>query len=168
MPSKTQSILLGALVSAVLGTVLSILAFSGGMALQVLSGCGACLAAFVGPMVAVWHYTSTHGLTVSAGSGAGLGAITGVVGAVISAVLAFVFRAVGLVPTVAEMQEQQREMMVERGMDPAQIDQAIASSAWMSGPVAEIVIGLLAGAIVGAIGGAIAASIFKKGGVEDV
>lgn len=168
MPSKTQSILLGALVYAVLGTVLAIVAFRGGMATQILGSCAVCLAAFAGPMVAVWHYVSTNNLTLPAGSGAGLGAITGITGALISAVLGLVLRAVDVLPTVAEVQERQREMMIEQGMDPAQLDQAMASSAWMSGPIPELIIGFLAGAIIGAIGGAIAASIFKKGGVEEV
>ncbi len=168
MPSKNQSVLLGALVSAVLGVVLSILAFQGGMAAQMLGSCALCLAAFAGPLVAVWHYTDTNDLTIPAGSGAGLGALTGVVGAVISWVLAFALRSIGLIPTVAEIQERQRDMFIERGMDPAQLDQAISSSSWMSGPIPELVMGIVVGAIVGAIGGAIGAAIFKKGPVEEI
>lgn len=162
MPNKTQSILLGAAVSVVLGTVLAFIAYSGGTAGMMLGGCGGCLVAFVGPVVAVWHYTSTNRLTIPAGAGAGLGAITGVAGAALSWLVTFVLRAVGVFPTAEEWQRQTQEMFGAEGAAmPA------AGGSFFSSPVGELVVGLLVGAIVGAIGGAIAAAIFKKGTATD-
>ena len=163
MPSKNQSILLGALVSVVLGTILAFIAYSGGTAGLFLGGCGGCLAAFVGPVVAVWHYTNTHRLTIPAGSGAGLGALTGLTGAALSWVITFLFRAIGVFPTAEEWQRTTQEMFGQEGAEVPDMSGSIFSS-----PIGELVIGLLIGAIVGAIGGAIAASIFKKGPVEEV
>ncbi len=163
MPSKNQSILLGALVSVVLGVVLAFIAYSGSMAGMVVGGCGGCLAAFVGPVIAVWHYTNTHNLTLPAGSGAGLGAITGVAGSVLSWAVTLVLRAVGVFPTAEEVARRSSEMFGAGGTDVPDM-----SGSFMSSPIGELLIGLLVGAIVGAIGGAIAASVFKKGPVEEV
>lgn len=163
MPSKNQSILLGALVSVVLGTVLAFIAYSGGMAGMILGGCGGCLVAFVGPVVAVWHYTNTNHLTIPAGTGAGMGALTGMAGAVLSWVVTFVLRAIDVFPTAAEWQQTSQEMFGAEGGEVPDM-----SGSFMGSPLGELVVGLVMGAIVGAIGGAIAASIFKKGTVDEV
>ena len=167
MPSKPPSFVIGALVYALVGAVMSFIASSGGMATQMLGGCGLCLGALAGPMVGVWHYVSTNRLTIPAGSGAGLGAVTGLAGGVLSYVLGQLLRAIGLLPTAAEMIERQREMLIDMGMDAAQVDAQLASGSAMSGPIAEIATAIIGGLIIGAIGGAIAASIFKKGEAED-
>lgn len=143
------------------------IASSGGVATAAVAGCGACLAAFSGPMVGVWHYVSTNRLTIPAGSGAGLGAVTGLAGGVLGYALTQLLRVVNVLPTAAEAIERQREMMIGMGMDAAQVDQQLAAGSAMSGPVAEIAISVIGGLIIGAIGGAIAASIFKKGEAED-
>ena len=167
MPSKTQSILIGALVYAVVGAVMSFIATSGGMATAALGGCGACLAAFAGPMVGVWHYVSTNKLTIPAGSGAGLGAVTGLAGGVLAYGLTQLLRVINILPTVAEAAELQRQMMIDMGVDAAEVDAQLAAGSAMSGPVAEIAISVIGGLIIGAIGGAIAASVFKKGEADD-
>lgn len=163
MPSKTTSVLIGAAVYAVVGALMSFVAFRGGLATMALGGCGACLAAFAGPAVAVWHYVTAHRLTLPAGSGAGLGAVTGLVGAVASTALAFALRAASVLPTPAEAADIQRRLLAEAGFDAAQVDAQVQSGQAMSGPIAEFAIALVAGLVIGAIGGAIAAAVVKRG-----
>ena len=163
MPNKAPSILLGALVSLVLGVILAFIAYSGSTAGMMLGGCGACLAAFVGPGAAVWHYTNTHRLTLPVGSGAGLGAMTGMLGAVFSWAATFLLRSVGVFPTAEEWARRTQEAFGGSGADVPDM-----SGSFLSSPVGELLIGLVVGAIVGAIGGAVAASIFKKGTVGEV
>lgn len=167
MPSKTTSILIGAAVYAVVGALMTFVSISGGLATAALGGCGACLAAFAGPVVAVWHYVTTYRLTLPAGSGAGLGAITGLAGAVLSTVLTFVLRAINVFPTAAEAVEIQRRLMIEAGLDAAQVDAQLAAGQAMSGPVFEIGVAVVSGLVIGAIGGAIAAAVIKRGEAED-
>ena len=167
MPSKTKSILIGAVVYAVVGAVMAFVASSGNFVAAAVAGCGGCLAAFAGPATAVWHYVSTYRLTLPAGAGAGLGALTGLAGAVLSIVLTYVLRAVDVLPTAAEAMEIQREMLIAAGQDAAAVDAQLEAGAALSGPVFEVGVGLLTGLIVGAIGGAIAAAVFKRGENED-
>ena len=167
MPSKTTSILIGAAVYAVVGAIMTFLATRGGLAAAALGGCGACLAAFAGPVTAVWHYVTTYRLTLPAGSGAGLGAVTGLVGAAFSTLLTYALRALNVLPTVAEAAEIQRQMMIDAGLDAAQVDAQLQAGQAMSGPLVEIGLAVVAGLIVGAIGGAIAAAAFKRGEGED-
>ena len=164
MPSKFPSIAIGAAVYAVLSVLLTVVGQSGGLVAQSLSGCAVCLAALAGPLVAVWHYTSTHRLTIPAGTGAGIGAGAGALGGVLAGVVALVLQAVGALPDAEEQLARTREMMLESGADPAQIDQQMELTAGLTGnPVVGIVIGIVVGAVVGAIAGAIGASVFKKG-----
>lgn len=170
MPSKTPSIALGALVSVVLSLALSFGILSLGPTGQTVAGCGACLLAFVGPLLAVWHYTSTHRLTLPAGPGASLGAITGAVAAIVGGLIQQGLILSGLYPNAAELMERQRQAMLDSGMDPAQIEQGMQMAEQMGGlasnPVLGIVIGVVIGAVVGALGGAIGAAVFKKGPME--
>lgn len=170
MPTKLPSIVIGAAVYTVLAVILSFLALSGGQAASIVGSCGLCLTALVGPLVAVWHYTSTHSLTVPAGTGAGIGAGAGALGAVLSGVVSLLLQTVGVLPDSAEQLERQRQTMLETGMDPAQIDQQLEFAASFSNPVVGLVLGIVIGAVVGAIAGAIGASVFKKGAprVDDV
>ena len=57
-------------------------------------------------------------------------------------------------------------MMLDSGLDPAQVDQQLEMAGAFSNPVIGIVIGIVIGAVVGAIAGAIGASVFKKGDVR--
>ena len=163
MPTKLPSIAIGAAVYAVLAVALSFVALSGGAVAQTVSGCAICLAAIVGPLVAVWHYTSTHRLTIPAGSGAGIGAASGALGAIAGGAIGLLLQAVGLLPDAEAQLARSREMMLDSGMDPAQIDQQMEMAGAFSNPVIGIVIGIVIGAVVGAIAGAIGASVFKKG-----
>ena len=164
MPSKTQSILVAAVVGAVLSIVVSFLAAAGGSVQYVGSALG-CLTLIAVPMIAVWHYTNTHRLTLNAGSGAGLGAIATVASSLLGYVISFGLQAVGVLPSQEEMIARQREELLSQGMTAEQIDQAMGFATMASGPVG-ILVGVLIGAVVGAIVGAIAASIFKKGEAE--
>ena len=164
MPPKLPSIVIGAAVYTVLSVLLTIVAQSGGFVAQSLGGCGVCLAALAGPLIAVWHYTSTHTLTIPAGSGAGIGASAGALGGILSGVLSLILQAVGVLPDAAEQAAQARAMLLERGMDPAQVDQQMELTSGFTGnPAIAIVLAVVIGAVVGAIAGAIGASVFKKG-----
>lgn len=170
MPSKTPSIALGAAVSVILSLALSFAILGMGTTGQAIVGCATCLLVFIGPLVAVWHYTSTHRVTLPAGPGAGLGAITGAVGALVAGLVQQVLILANLYPDAAELLERQREQMIASGLDPAQIDQAMQMAETMGGmasnPILGIGLNVLIGAVIGAIGGAVGAAIFKKGPLE--
>ena len=170
MPTKLPSIVIGAAVYTVLAVILSFLALSGGMTASIVGSCGLCLTALVGPLVAVWHYTTTHSLTIPAGTGAGIGAGAGALGAILGGIVSLLLQTVGVLPDSAEQLEQQRRTMLDAGMDPAQVDQQLELAASFSNPVIGLVLGIVIGAVVGAIAGAIGASVFKKGAarVDDV
>lgn len=164
MPSKTQSILIAAVVGAVLSILTSFLASSGGGMQYVGSALG-CISIIAVPLIAVWHYTNTHKLTLSAGSGAGLGAMAAVASGILGYIISFALQSVGVLPTQEEMIAAQREEMLSQGMTAEQIDQAMGFATAMTGPEG-IVAGVLIAAVIGAIVGAIGASIFKKGEEE--
>jgi hypothetical protein len=158
MPSKLNSILIGGLIYAVVGLIGAFLgAASGGM--QYVGGALGCIALIAGTAGAVWHYTSTHRLTIPAGQGAALGAGAGALGALISGLLSWVLVTAGIMPDPAE---QARRQMEGQGMTEEQVEMAMQWTETFTGPLG-IVLGLVIGAILGAIIGAIAALIFKKG-----
>lgn len=165
MPSKSPSILLGAAVAAVLGLLQLFLASSGGTSGQYLSGLVCCLVAIAGAGGAVWHYTTTHKLTIPAGTGAGLGAAAVAAGYALTYVIGEILQAVGVTPSDEELLEMSRSQLIDQGMDPSQVDQALEMGQMMSGPLGAVV-GLVVLAILGAIIGAVAASVFKKGTVD--
>ena len=166
MPSKTQSILLGAVVTAVLSLVQIFVATQGGTAGQYLSTVFCCLVAIAGAGTAVWHYATTHRLTLPAGTGAGLGAGATAIGSLISFALSRALQAVGVFPSDAETLEQARQQLADQGMDPAMIDSSMQMAESMSGVVGGV-INLVVLAVLGAIVGAVAASVFKRGEAED-
>ena len=167
MPSKTPSVVLGAAVYTVLAVLFSFLATRGGPAVQAAAGCGICLAVLAGPLVAVWHFASTHRATLLAGQGAGLGAIAGVLGSLASGIIQQTLISLDVLPDAAETLATQRDQMLSQGMDPAQIDGAMKFAEQMSAlsanPVLGIVAGVALGAALGALVGAVGASMFKKG-----
>ena len=166
-PSKNSSIAVGVAVYVVLGLVAAFITFSGGTATQTLGGLLSCLIGLAAPVVAVWHYTSTHSLTIPAGAGAGLGAITSAVGAVISTLLSWTFQRIGIFPTTAEMMEQQRDQMIAQGMSPEDVDGMMEMFGGMGDNLLlQLGIGVVLGAVIGAIAGAVAAAVFKKGDAE--
>lgn len=160
MPSKTQSIIIGALVYIVLGVLINMM-FVG----TTLGGILACLVSISAGLVAVWHYTSTHSVTLQAGQGAGMGAIAGVAGAVLGGLIGLLLISTGLMP---DPMEAARLQMEGQGLSDEQIDQAMAMAENFSNPIISLVIGGVIGAIVGAISGAISALIFKKGEEAEV
>lgn len=163
-PSKNSSIAVGIAVYVVLGLVAAFITFSGGAATQTLGGLLSCLVGIAAPVVAVWHYTSTHSLTIPAGAGAGLGAIASSVGAVLSGILSWTFQRIGIFPTTAEMMEQQRDQMIAQGMSPEDVDGMMEMFGGMGDNLMlQLGMGVVFGALFGAIAGAIAAAIFKKG-----
>lgn len=152
MPSKMQSVLLAGVAVGVAAALFSIIPVAG--------SCLACLAYLGGGLLAVWHYTNTHRLTLTGGQGAGLGALAGGVAGVVAGLLTYLFSVIGLTPTFQEMMRQQLE---SSGMDPAQRDQMLAIFESPLVIAGMMLLGLLIDAIIGAIGGAIGASLFKKG-----
>ena len=166
MPSKSRSILIGAAVAAVLAFIQGFLAVGGGTSGQYLGSLLCCLVAAAGAGTAVWHYTTTHNLTIPAGTGAGLGAAAVSAGYLVAYLIGVVLQAVGLRPSNAELLEQGRQQMIDQGMDSALVDQGMGVAEMASGPLGAAIT-LLVMAVLGAIVGAIAASVFKRGTVED-
>lgn len=152
MPSKTQSILLAGVAIGVAAALFAIIPVAG--------GCLACIAYLGGGVLAVWHYTNTHQLTLSGGQGAGLGALAAVTAGIVATLLGYLFSAIGLTPSFQEMMQQQ---FAAGNMDPAQRDQILALFESPLVIAGMILLGLIINAIIGAIGGAIGASLFKKG-----
>ncbi len=166
MPSKVPSIVVGAAVAVIIGVVTQFVTTGPAMGNQVLSGvmgCLACLAYAIAGVVAVYHYTNTHGLTISPGSGAGLGALAAVAGALVAYLIGLLLQTVGVMPSADEMMQMQMELMRDQGMSEEQIEQVGQFAGMSQGPIA-IAIAVVVGAILGAIGGAIGAAMFKKGG----
>ena len=160
MPSKNQSILIGAAVGIVLGLIFGFIASTAGQVGSTLAGCGACLVSLIAPMVAVWHYTSTHNLTIPAGQGAGMGAAVGVVSAIVGGLLNQLLIAINILPDPIT---RAREQFEAQGMSAEQIEQSMGMVEMFSNPITGLIAGLVIGALVGAIGGAVGAAVFKKG-----
>ncbi|MDX1439915.1 MAG: DUF4199 family protein [Rubricoccaceae bacterium] len=159
MPSKTQSIIVGALVYVVLGLLIQFL-FIG----TTLGGVLGCLVLLSAGLIAVWHYTSTHSVTIAGGQGAGMGALAGFAGAIIGGLLGYLLISLGVMDDPMEAALAQME---SQGLSDEQIEQGMAMAERFSNPVISMVIGSALGAILGAISGAVGALIFKKGGDED-
>lgn len=157
MPSKTQSILIGALTVGILST-----SYIG------LINFACCLGVILGALVAVWHYTSTNSLTLTAGSGAGLGALAGVGGALIAAVLNYLLALAGLDATAV-----MNDWIIGQFGDQMQPEQIAdmreqqANAKTIGGIFQGLLFSVPLFALFGAIGGAIGSRIFKKGPVDD-
>ena len=166
-PSRTPSIAIGVSFYVVLSLATSYLLFNGGTAMSTLAGLLSCLVAVLAPVVAVWHYTSTHHLTLLPGPGAGLGAAVGAAGAVLSGLIGWALQQAGVFPSTDEMMAQTRRQMIEDGLSPDEVDGMMEMMGGMSQSlVTQLGIGVVVGLIVGAVAGAIAAQIFKKGEPE--
>lgn len=170
MPDKTPSVILGALVYVVLGTIISLAtptAAGGQGGLGMLVGCLSCLLVMGSGMIAVWHYTNTHQLTLAAGQGVTLGMMSAVLGAITAALIGFLLMTLGLRPGVEEVMDMTIAELEQQGMTDAQIDSAIGITRMMLSPIAMIAMAVISGAIGGAIGGALGAVFFKKGSEVD-
>ena len=156
MPDTKQSIILGALVSGILGT--SYLGY-----INLLC----CLGVIVGALVAVWHYTDTNEITIPTGKGAGLGAMAALGGALIALVLNFVLIQAGIRHDLAGV-----EFMINNlgdSMAPEQLEamEMQLEAPFQLGPyLLNGIFGFAISAAFGAIGGSLGAKLFKKGGDE--
>ncbi|MGB3543147.1 hypothetical protein [Rubrivirga sp.] len=165
MPSKIPSITLGAAVYTVAALFTGFVTIQGGTSAQYVTTLLCCVSALLGPAVAVWHYTTTHKLTLAAGPGAGLGAAAVVAGGLISYVITLGLQALGFYPSNAEMIDRQRDQLLAQGLEPDQVEGALQMAEMFSGPLG-VVVNVIVAAVIGAIGGAIAAAIFKRGPVD--
>jgi len=161
MPSKTQSIIIGAAVYVVLGLLVNFLFQGGGIVAGILG----CLIPFSSGLVAVWHYTATHNLTIPAGQGAGMGALAGLAGAVVATIIVFVLISAGILPDPIEAARLQME---SQGLSDEQLDSALVMVERFSNPVVDLALSAVVAALFGAVSGAIGAVIFKKGDAAEV
>lgn len=153
MPDKTQSILIGGAVVAVLST--SYIGFI---------NCLCCLGVIIGSMTAVWHYTNTYSMTIPAGQGALLGLLAAVVGVVLATLVNYILINLGIRSDQAIV-----EFILNRFADQMPPEQVDAMEEQLDAPITfgayfvNGLIGLVVSSIFGAIGGAIGAAVFKKG-----
>jgi hypothetical protein len=166
MSSRFQSIFLGAVVVALIGTVFTVVLQN--QQSQILGAISCCVIPTIGALIAVWHYTSTNELTLKAGQGAMLGFWAALLGFLLSYVLTVIISYVGVVPSPFDVEAQlelAQERMMEQGMSGDQMDQAeeFTRKFFFVFHIAGFVIY----ALIGAIGGAIGANIFKKGTASD-
>jgi hypothetical protein len=153
MPSKQQSILLGGLVVGLLST-----SYLG------LINMLCCAGVIIGAVVAVWHYTDTNQLTITAGQGAVMGLLAAIVGWLISLVLNFVLIKAGIRSDLVISQ-----FILDRfgdNMPPESYDQMVDqmnANITIGSYLLNAVWGVLFSVVFGAVGGAIGAVIFKKG-----
>lgn len=165
MTGKFQSILLGAMIVGLLATLFGLIQFS--IQSQVLGSLACCVIPTVGALVAVWHYTSTNGLTIRAGEGAMIGVAACLVGYVISLVLSVIVSFTGLMPSPFDVEailEMTQDQMINQGNSQEEIDQAMG---WMRQfYFVFVAVALVAYSVIGAVVGAIGANMFKHGGPE--
>lgn len=160
MPSKWTSILIGALVAAISAFISTALSNPANPVGSMAGSAICCLGVIGAGLVAVWHYASTHSLTIPGGEGAGMGAAAGAIGALLAGVLGYVLIAAGILPDPEVMMEEMLETMPEE-----QREMAERFGGFGTGPVGWLINAVIFAAI-GAIGGVIGASLFKKGGPE--
>ncbi len=156
MPSKQQSIILGGLVAGLLST-----SYLG------LINMLCCAGVIVGALVAVWHYTDTNELTITAGQGAVLGLLAALVGWGISLVLNYVLIKAGIRSDLVVSQfflDRFGDSMPAESYDQL-VDQMTAEMS-LGAYLKTSIWGVLFSTVFGAVGGAIGAVIFKKGGDE--
>lgn len=163
MSGKFQSIVLGALLTGVLNAAYYVMQFSGTSQIMQMVAC--CVVPTIGALVAVWHYTTTNSLTITAGEGALIGLSASLLGSiVVSNVLVFALSLLDIVPhpfDVDAIVENTERMLTEQGQEPEIIEQSVEMTRnffW-----AFVGVGLAAFALFGAVVGAIGANVFKKG-----
>jgi hypothetical protein len=155
MPSKSQSILLGAAAYIGASIVLQVVFRGLGAAPAIAGGVVGCLVMLAVGAVPVWHYTRTNALSVPAGTGAGLGAASIALGAAVMAIITFILVETGVAPNPQEVAE---EIAEQQGLSGQEAEIAML----MAHPLLSGLFGVVMGAIVGAIGGAIGASVFRR------
>ena len=167
MPSKKQSVLVGGLIAAVIGTGVAItqhLSGAGGPANQnpvlgMIFGLLGCVVMLTSGVIAVWHYTSENELTLRPKQGVGIGTLAGLVYAAAALALGWLLVLFNVLPSPEETMEVMRNSGAfdtpgaEQGLAFAEI---MITWGWAVGT-------LLLGVIMGLVGGAIGAAIFKHG-----
>lgn len=149
MTPRQQSILVGAVVTGILGT--SYLFF-----INLLC----CLGVIVGGVVATQQYTSRARTSINAGDGAVLGALAGAGGAVFQPLFNRALRPFGL--GLRDIALSWLEGMEgQPGVTPEMMQQ-MQSSQSIGAILFNLVVGMIVFAIFGAIGGAIGAAIFGE------
>ncbi|MCY3594031.1 MAG: hypothetical protein OXH01_02165 [Bacteroidetes bacterium] len=167
MPSKTQSILIGGLIAAVTGTIVSVAAQVSGASdptnpqqvLSLIFGLIGCMVMLTSGLVAVWHYATENELTLTGGQGVGIGALAGIVYAVVGLALGWLLILLGVLPSPQDTMDVMRDT---GAFDAAGAEQAESITEMMitwGGPVMAV----FGGVLMGLIGGAIGAALFKRG-----
>lgn len=167
MPSKTQSVLVGGLIAAVIGTVVSVVQQLSGASdpmnqnpiLGMIFGLLGCMVMIASGVIAVWHYTSENELTIKPKQGVGIGVLAGLIYAVAAMVLAWLLVLVNVIPSP----EETMEMLRESGAFDAPGAEQGAAIAEIMVTYGWIVFVLIGGVIMGLVGGAIGAALFKRG-----
>lgn len=167
MPSKTQSVLVGGLIAAVIGTGVSVAQQLSGASdpmnqnpiLGMIFGLLGCMVMLTSGVIAVWHYTSENELTIKPKQGVGIGALAGLIYAVVAVALAWLLVLVNVIPSPAEAMEKLRE---SGAFDAPGAEQGLAFAEMMI-TWGGIVFALIGGVIMGLVGGAIGAALFKRG-----
>ena len=164
-PSKTPSILLGAVVTGILGVIFSIAS----QQYQWLGIISCCLVPITGGILAVWHYTTTYELTIPGGEGARIGALTAFLGNILASILAVILSFVGIGhnPFSSEAAREAALQQLERqNLPPEAYDQALQQIERFTSPefiFLFALVGLIVYVLIGAVGGAIGSALFKQG-----
>lgn len=152
MPNRSQSIILAGAAAGVAAVLTGLIPAFG--------DCLACIILIAAGMLAVWHYTDRHHVTVTGGQGLLLGALAGLIAGGVQTMVAALFTRIGVTPG---WQEELRRGFEESGMDPTQIEQIQQMLSSPAAYVGILVFGLFVTAVAGGIGGAIGAAAFKRG-----
>jgi len=164
MSPKFQSILIGGLLSAVLGVFIAVAGEMSGATepqnaqspLAIILNVVGCMVMLTSGLIGVWHYTSENELTVSGGEGAQIGVLSGLTYGVGALLLSYVLVTAGILPTPEESLQRLRDTGAFDGAEQAENITRMMLT-WGI-PVFAIV----GGAILGLIGGLIGAALFKR------
>jgi len=167
MPSKTQSVVIGGLLAAVTGVIVSVAAqFSGASdpanpqpVLGAIFGLLGCMVALTCGLVAVWHYTTENELTIKGSEGVKIGVLSGLVYAAAALALSWILVALNVLPSPQETMEVMRETGAFDSPGGEQAEYVTKIMVTWGGPVIAVVSGI----VMGLIGGAIGAAAFKRG-----
>ncbi len=157
MPDTKQSILLGALVTGILGTSY----------LGLITTLMCCMNVIAGALVAIWHYTETNELTISGGKAAGMGALVAVGGSVIASVLTLILMTAGIRHDVVMAEFMLNNLGDQLPPESIQGLEDQVEAAIQLGPFFfNVLVSTAVSSAFGAGAGAIGAKMFKKGGDE--
>lgn len=170
MQSRTTSILIGGLSCALLSTFIQIASTLSNPAGQnplmgAVFGCLGCIVGLTSGLIAVWHFTGEHELTLTRSEGIKLGALAGLVSAFVGWMMVQALMILNVMPSAEDMIEL---MMDNPALDnpEANLDMVIQwieiSMGW-----GGLVIALIFGPVLGLLGGMIGAAMFKKGDSDE-